>query len=141
MQLNERLIKFLIVGSSAAIVNFALMVFFVEALSFKTHILKNIANVVSIEISLFYNFLLSRVWTWGDTPKRQGKWLISQFIFFHLAAFTGILIRIVIFAILDRLGTHYLINLFIGMGVAAVVDFILYDKFIFPNVVHEKETL
>jgi putative flippase GtrA len=140
MQLNERLKRFLIVGSSAAIVNFALMIFFVEALSFNTHVLKNIANAISIEVSVFYNFLLSRIWTWGDAPKRQGKGLISQFISFNLAALTGILVRIIIFAALDNLGVFYLINVFLGIGVAAIVDFILYDKLIFRRVMHEKET-
>ena len=140
MQLNERLKRFLIVGSSAAIVNFALMIFFVEALSFNTYVLKNIANAISIEVSVFYNFLLSRIWTWGDALKRQGKGLVTQFISFNLAALTGILVRIIIFAALDNLGVFYLINVFLGIGIAAIVDFILYDKLIFRRVMHEKET-
>ena len=93
MRLNERLMRFLVVGSSAAIVNFALMILFVEALSFNTYVLKNIANAISIEVSVFYNFLLSRIWTWGDALKRQGKGLVTQFISFNLAALTGILAR------------------------------------------------
>jgi dolichol-phosphate mannosyltransferase len=140
MRLNERLKRFLIVGSSAAIVNFALMIFLVEALSFNTYVLKNIANVISIEVSVFYNFLLSRVWTWGDAPKRQGKGLFSQFIFFNLAALTGIIIRIIVFAVLDKLGVFYIINVFLGIGIAAIVDFVLYDKLIFRRVIHENET-
>jgi putative flippase GtrA len=140
MKLNERLKRFLVVGSSAAIVNFALMIFFVEALSFNTYVLKNIANAISIEVSVFFNFLLSRIWTWGDAPKRQGKGLVSQFIFFNLAALTGIIIRIIIFAALDNLGVFYLINVFCGIGIAAIVDFILYDKLIFRRVMHGKET-
>ena len=140
MQLNERLKRFLIVGLSAAIVNFALMVFFVEVLSFKTYFLKNIANTISIEVSVFFNFLLSRIWTWGDAPKRQGKGLVSQFIFFNLAASTGILIRVIIFAILDKIGVYYLINVFFGIGIASILNFILYDKLIFRRVKYEQET-
>ncbi len=117
------------------------MIFFVEILSFKTYFLKNVANVISMEVSVFYNFLLSRVWTWNDAPKRQGKGLASQFIFFNLAALTGILIRVVIFAALEKFGVFYLINVFIGIGIAAIVDFVLYDKLIFRRAVHEKETL
>jgi putative flippase GtrA len=140
MRLNERLKGFLIVGSSAAIVNFALMIFFVEVLSFDTYALKNIANVISIEVSVFYNFLLSRVWTWGDAPKRQGKGLVSRFIFFNLAALTGIIIRIIVFAVLDKLGVFYIINVFLGISIAAIIDFILYDKLIFRRVKHEQKT-
>jgi len=131
MQLNERVKRFLIVGSSAAIVNFALMIIFVEALFFNTYVLKNIANAISIEVSVFYNFLLSRIWTWGDAPKRQGKGLVSQFVSFNLAALTGILVRILIFAALERIDVFYLLNLTIGIGLAALVDFVLYDKLIF----------
>ena len=140
MKLNERLKRFLIVGSSAAIVNFALMIFFVEALSFNTYVLKNVANAISIEVSVFFNFLLSRIWTWGDAPKRQGKGLVTQFIYFNLAALTGIIVRIIIFAALDNLGVFYLINVFLGIGIAAIIDFILYDKLIFRRVKHEEET-
>jgi len=139
MQLSERLKRFLIVGSSAAILNFALMIFFVEALSFNTHVLKNIANAISIEVSVFYNFLLSRIWTWGDAPKRQGKGLVVQFISFNLAALTGILARIIIFAALDSFGVFYLINVFCGIGAVAIVDFVLYDKLIFRRVMHNNK--
>ena len=141
MRLNERVIRFLIVGTSAAIVNIALMIFFVELLSFKTYILKNIANVLSMEVSVFYNFLLSRIWTWGDVPKKQGKGIVLQFISFNLAALTGILTRVTIFAILDNLGVYYLINVFLGIGSATVLDFILYDKLIFRRVKHLEKTL
>ncbi len=140
MRLNERLKRFLFVGSSAAIVNFALMIFFVEVLSFNTYVLRNIANAISIEVSVFYNFLLSRFWTWGDAPKRQGKGLVSQFILFNLAALTGIIIRIIVFAVLDKLGVFYIVNVFLGISIAAIIDFILYDKLIFRRVKHEQET-
>jgi len=138
MQLNKRLKRFLIVGSSAAILNFALMILFVETLSFDTAVLKNIANVISIEVSVFYNFLLSRIWTWGDAPKRQGKGLVLQFISFNLAALSGIVARIIIFAALDSFGVFYLVNVFCGIGVVAILDFILYDKLIFRRVKHNK---
>ena len=138
MRLNDRLMRFIVVGSSAAIVNFALMIFLVEALAFNTYVLKNIANAISIEVSVFFNFLLSRIWTWCDAPKRQGKGLAAQFVSFNLAALAGILIRVFIFAALDKFGVHYLINVFCGIGIASIVDFILYDKLIFRRVMHEK---
>jgi dolichol-phosphate mannosyltransferase len=136
VQLTERLKKFIVVGSSAAAVNFALMIFFVEVLSFQTYLLKNIANIISMETSVFYNFLLSRFWTWGDAPKKQGKRFILQFLSFNLAAIAGLSLRIVIFAVLDRFDVHYIVNVFIGAGTVAVMDFILYDKLVFrrkPN--------
>jgi len=132
--------KFIIVGSSAAFVNFVAMIFLVEALSFNTYLLKNIANVISIEVSVFYNFLLSRIWTWGDAPKKQGRGVVLQFISFNAAAAFGISLRVIIFAILDTFGVYYLLNVCLGIGIAAVVDFILYDKLIFKRAAKENET-
>jgi len=140
MQLNERLKRFIIVGSSAAIVNFAFMIFFVEALFFNTYLLKNIANLISIEVSVFFNYLLSRIWTWDDALKRKGKGLIAQFIYFNLVALTGIFVRLIIFAILDKLGVFYLVNVFCGIGIASILNFILYDKLIFERQYVKKET-
>lgn len=92
--LKIRIKKFLIVGSTAAVVNHLLMVLFVEVFGFKTHLLKNIANALAIELSIAYNFVFQRLWTWNDVPKKQGGRLIIQFISFNLAALTGMVIRV-----------------------------------------------
>lgn len=141
MRLTVRVKRFLIIGSSAAFVNFLLMILFVEVFWFKTYFLKNLANVSSIEISIFYNFLLSRLWTWVDAPKKQGKSLMAQFVSFNLAALTGIGIRVFVFAILEKWGIFYLLNVALGIGLAATVDFLLYDKLIFKRRADEEEYL
>ncbi len=46
------------------------------------------------------------------------------------------MVRIVIFAALDNLGVFYLINVFFGIGIASILNFILYDKLIFRRVIH-----
>lgn len=138
----HRIKKFLIVGGSAAIVNLAAMSLLVEILGFKTYLLKNIANMTSIEISIFYNFVFQRLWTWNDTPKKDGKNLMGQFFLFNSAALAGILIRIALFALLDLTGLYYLFNVAFGIGVAASIDFILYDKIVFRRgALYEKKSL
>jgi len=138
----HRIKKFLIVGGSAGIVNLVAMSLFVEILGFKTYLLKNIANVASIEISIFYNFLFQRLWTWNDAPKKAGKKLLGQFFLFNSAALAGILIRIILFALLDLTGLYYQINVVLGIGVAAAIDFILYDKIVFKrDILYEKKCL
>lgn len=141
MKFTDRVKRFLVIGFSAAIVNLMLMILFVEVFKFNTYLLRNIANILSIEISIAYNFSLSRLWTWKDAPKKQGKRLIMQFIAFNLAALTGISIRAVTFAFLDLLGVFYILNVIIGIGLAATVDFILYDKLIFKRREDEKQCL
>lgn len=128
---NHRTKKFLIAGFVAAIVNLLTMSFLIELLGFKGYYLRNLANIIAMEISIFFNFFLQRIWTWGDAPKKQGKSLVLQFILFNSAAVTGVLIRIVLFAILEMFKVFYLINVTIGIATAATIDFILYDKFVF----------
>ena len=131
--LSERIIKFLISGGSAAILNFALIYLFVEYLGFKTYFLKNLANLLVIEICIVFVFTLSRLWTWNDAPKKQGQSLLGQFLSFNLAYLAGIVIKVILFAVFEALGMYYLVNIAIGMVIAAGFDFILSDKFVFKR--------
>jgi dolichol-phosphate mannosyltransferase len=135
MQYPERLKRFLLVGSSAFVVNAALMIFFVEALGFVSPLMKNIANLTAMEISIFYNFLISRMWTWKDAPRKQQGRLAVQFIAFNFAAMAGVMIRIASFAAMEIWQMHYMLNMTIGVGMAAVFDFVLYDRLIFKRAV------
>lgn len=89
---------------------------------------------------MFYKFVLSRIWTWTDAPQKLGKGFILQFIAFNLAALASIMMRIIVFAILDKFGVFYLINVFLGIGMASAVSFTLYDKLVFIGALNKKET-
>ena len=133
MRYNERIMKFLIVGCSAVLVNFLLMTIFIELLGFKSYFLKNLANILAIEMSAVYNFSISRVWTWKDAPRKQGKGLVGQFVSFNLVLVAGTVMRVVLFAVFEKWGLFYLLNVAIGIGIAACLNFILYDKFVFKR--------
>jgi putative flippase GtrA len=133
MKYNERIAKFLMVGASAVLVNFLLITGFIELLGFKSYFLKNLANFLAIEMSAVYNFSISRVWTWKDTPRKQGKSLIGQFISYNLALVIGIVIRAALFAGFEKLGMFYLLNVAIGIAIAACIDFFLLDRFVFKR--------
>jgi len=128
---HKRVKKFLIVGGSAAVVNLGAMSLLVELLGFEGYYLKNLANILSMEVSILYAFIFNRKWTWKDAAKKEGKKLISQFVLYNFAVLIGISIRIVLFALLELTGLYYLFNVAIGIGVAAIVDYMLYDKFVF----------
>ncbi len=117
------------------------MVFFVEVLGFVSPLLKNTANLIAMEISVFYNFLVSRMWTWKDAPKKQQGRLAFQFIAFNFAALAGVLMRMASFAVMENWGIYYLLNLTIGAGMAAAFDFVLYDRLIFKRAVAVKQEL
>lgn len=128
-----RMFKFFISGSSAAIINLGLLYILVAYFQFNTRFLENIANALSMEISIMYNFILSRFWTWNDAKKEYGPKLLVQCISFHLAVGFSIGIRLIMFPILQFFGVHYIINAIIGIGTAAVVNYILYDRIIFKK--------
>ena len=141
MQYPERLKRFLLVGSSAFVVNALLMVFFVEVLGFVSPLLKNTANLIAMEISIFYNFLISRTWTWKDAPKKQQRRLAVQFLAFNFAALAGVVMRMASFAAMETWQIYYLLNMTIGVGMAAAFDFVLYDRLIFKRAVRVKQEL
>jgi len=139
LRYNERIKKFLIVGCSAAVANFLLITIFIELFGFKTYLLKNLANILAIEMSAIYNFSISRVWTWKDVPRKQGKSLVAQFMYFNLVLLVGIVVRVILFAVFEKWGFFYLLNVAIGIGIAASIDFILYDKFVFRRGRYQEE--
>ena len=54
------IVKFLIVSGSAAALNILLLFLMVRYLGFSSSLMQNVANAVSMEISIIYNFMLSR---------------------------------------------------------------------------------
>lgn len=131
--MTNRIKRFLIAGLSAALVNLFFMVLLVEVFGFTTYLLKNAANILSIEISILYHFLVSRLWTWYDAPRKKGKNLLGQFISFHVVNITGMIIRVIAFAVLETLGIFYILNVTIGICLAAVISFFLYDRIVFKR--------
>jgi dolichol-phosphate mannosyltransferase len=138
MRFTNRVKRFFIIGLSAAFVNLAFMVLFVEVFGFKTYFLKNLANILSIEISIIYNFILSRAWTWKDVPQKKGMNLIKQCGSFHLANFAGMGVRAIMFAVLERLGVFYVLNVVLGIVVVATMSFILYDRIVFKRMMDDQ---
>lgn len=135
MQDNKfRILKFFISGSSAAIINFGLLYILVAYLQFNTRLLENVGNALSMEVSIIYNFILSRLWTWNDAKKEYGPKLIKQCILFHIAVGFSIVIRLIMFLILQLFGVHYLVNATVGIGTAATINYILYDRVVFRKV-------
>jgi len=130
---RTRVLKFLVSGSSAAVINLGLLHILVAYLHFDTRFLENVANAVSMEASIIYNFLLSRFWTWNDAKREHGFNLIKQCFSFHAAVGVSICIRLIMFPILQLFGIHYLINAIIGIGIGATVSYILYDRVIFKE--------
>jgi dolichol-phosphate mannosyltransferase len=125
--------KFLLVSGSAVVLNILLLFLLVNNLGFNSNLGENIANILSMEVSIVYNFFLSRKITWGDREKEFGKNLWFQVFKFHMTIGITIVFRIVLFYILQLLNIFYLLNAAIGIAISALFNFTVYDTIIFKN--------
>jgi dolichol-phosphate mannosyltransferase len=125
--------KFLIVSGSAVALNLLLLFLMVRYLGFSSSLMQNVANAVSMELSIIYNFFLSRAITWNDRIKEEGGRLFVQILQFHLAIGVTIVFRLFLFPALQHVGVPYLLNAAIGIALAALFNFFAYDAIVFKK--------
>jgi putative flippase GtrA len=125
--------KFAIVSGSAVLLNLFLLYVLVRYLGFASPCEENIANVIAMELSIIYNFFLSRTITWRDRNLEQGRMLLIQIIKFHATIGITILFRMGLFALLQHVGIYYIVNAAIGIAISALFNFVVYDALIFKR--------
>lgn len=133
-QLQRKKIKFVLAGGVAAFFNLASMVCLVEFLEFDTAVLRNVANALSVELSLVASFFLYRllVWPGGSWEIRQMVW--EQLPLYHMSVGAAVISRIFfVFPLLDWLGLHYALNTLVGVGLGATINYVLKDRLAFGS--------
>ncbi|MBD2459670.1 glycosyltransferase [Oscillatoria sp. FACHB-1407] len=131
---NQRLLRFLVGGGIAALFNLILIALLIEKLGFNTPLLRNVANILAIEVSLIVSFFIYRIWVWTG-----GVWTVQEIVFkqiplYHLSAGAALALRIfLVFPLLDWLGVSYALNTLIGVGLNAVINYILSDRLVFRD--------
>ena len=129
----QRASRFAVVGGIAAAVNLVAVWSLISFFFAEQVIYRNLANILALFFGVTTAFFLNRKWTWQDSPQFCGFALFRQYLIYCISASIGGMVRIVLFAWLDYLDVvHYLINVTIGIGVAAIIDFLLYNRFVFP---------
>ncbi len=109
----------------------------IEWLGFETSLLRNVANIIAIELSLILSFFIYRLWVWTGGVWRISSVLFKQLPLYHLSAGTAVLLRVlVVFPLLDRLGVDYGINTIIGVLLSAIINYLISDRLVFK----ERET-
>lgn len=127
----RKIIKFLVVGGSAALLALLILYLLVNYFGLNSILGENIANLISMEIATIYNFFMMRSITWAGIPKEHGKNLLIQIIRFHVALIITTILRVVLFAFLQFLSVQYMLNAATGMLLAAALNFMAYDSMIF----------
>jgi dolichol-phosphate mannosyltransferase len=131
---QSKIFKFLIGGGVAALFNLALIYGLIEWLAFDTPFLRNIANAISIEISLIFSFFVYRIWVWPGGTWTVGEVLKRQIPLYHMSAGTAVVARIfLIFPFLDWLGVNYAINTLVGILVSATLNYLISDRLVFKT--------
>ena len=134
---RQRTVKFLFGGGVAAAFNLCLIFILIEWLGLNDPFLRNLANIISIEVSLIFSFFIYRIWVWPGGVWKFSEVFLKQLPLYHLSAGTAVLMRIfVIFPLLDRLGVNYGLNTLIGVLFNAILNYLISDRLVFK----QKET-
>jgi dolichol-phosphate mannosyltransferase len=131
---QQKIFKFLIGGGVAAVINLLLIFALIDLLGFNTLTLRNVANVISIELSLLASFFIYRIWVWpgGDWTIREV--LLRQLPLYHISAGAAVVTRIFfLFPLLDWLGVNYAINTLVGVLISASLNYLISDRLVFKK--------
>ncbi len=131
---GKRIFKFLIGGGVSAAFNLLLMFVMIEQLGFDTPVLENLANAISIELSLLFSFFVYRIWVWpgGTWTVREVLW--RQLPLYHIAAGAAVISRIfIVYPIFNWLGVNYKINTLVGVLLSAVLNYVISDRLVFKT--------
>jgi dolichol-phosphate mannosyltransferase len=131
---NIRILKFLLGGGVAAAFNLLLIFVMIDLFKFDTPFLRNVANTVSVELSLLLSFFIYRTWVWpgGSWDLREVFW--RQLPLYHISAGSAVVTRIfLVFPILDWLGINYAINTLVGILLSASLNYVISDSLVFKT--------
>ena len=124
-------IRFLITGSIGALVNLFLIYLFVNKLKMSSFLMKNYANMISLELSIIFSFAINRNWTWNHRIKDSKYSLLRQVIYFHIAVSFSVILRIILFPLCQLIEINYLINTGVGISLGAILNYFAFDRLIF----------
>ncbi|MDZ8108408.1 MAG: glycosyltransferase [Nostoc sp. DedQUE12a] len=131
---QPKILKFLLGGGLAAALNLVLIYLIIEKLGFNTAFLRNVANAISIELSLVFSFFVYRAWVWTGGIWDLREVFLRQLPLYHVSAGAAVITRVfLIFPILDWLRVNYAINTIIGALVSASINYLISDRFVFKT--------
>jgi putative flippase GtrA/GT2 family glycosyltransferase len=122
-RLPKRIFGFSLVGGSVMLGGITLLFVLVQFL----HIEKHLAYLIQAIASIEANFFLNRFLNWKE---RDGN-LVIQWLKFHSTSAITFPFNQALFAFLTWLGVQYLIVTMIGVGIAAIVNYLANDRFVF----------
>lgn len=133
---RQRFLRFAVVGASGVLVNFAFLSIGLWLFSGWPESSRDAAaSALGIAVSIFTNFLLNDVWTWGDrkkgTRKRDVAWRFSTYA---VGAGIAAALQFGIAALFrGAFGAHVYLAQAAGIAVGTVVNYIISNKLVFKD--------
>ena len=127
-----KLVKYGAGGTTVMLTQIIALIFLVEAVGLKGVKGENLANLISIELSILTGFIIHSNFTWYIHHHRFSQKIFS-FIKFHLVTLVSVFARAVMFYSLSLTGMDYKANALLGIILAVVINYIGYDKFVFRH--------
>lgn len=107
--------KYLVVGGTAAIIDFGLLYFLTDGL----HIYYLISATISFVIAAIYNYSLNRIWTFKSSGSRT-----KQVPIFFMVAILGVLFNNTIMYLgVEKVGLYYLLAKVFAAAVVTIWNF------------------
>lgn len=130
-----RFVKFGIVGASGTVVNLTCLALAQEFLFVGIEdpdwrLRSSLA--FAIFIATINNFYWNHLWTWADRERQIKRNRFIQFLQYTAASWVGISIQFILTPLLsNNLSLHYTLANIIAIAMAAVVNFLINDRWTF----------
>lgn len=129
----EKIFLFMVGGGSAGAFNLALAYLGVDVLGFDSALQQNVVNILAMEASLLFSFVIYRTFVWRLKGRDPSEIFLRQLPMYHVSAGAGVLTRVAIFPLLQYFGVYYLVNIAVGIVVGAALNYVLADRFVFKE--------
>ncbi|HEU0027665.1 MAG TPA: GtrA family protein [Ktedonobacterales bacterium] len=129
----QRLVTYVLIGGTAALVNLGVLAIFQREGSFKVVWYLIIANVAAYELSILANFIPNDYFTFRFLPGHQRSWL-ARCLRFHLTSLSGVLVTSILFFLLYHwLGLTALLAQAIALVLAVFYNFTVHHAFTYAH--------
>ncbi|MBR1937152.1 MAG: GtrA family protein [Bacilli bacterium] len=126
-KLLVQIIKFVIVGGIATIIDFVVLYILKEYVGLN----EILANTISFTVSVIYNYIASIKWVFDVDKDKNEK---QQFIIFIVFSIIGLGINnLILWICIDKFNIHYLIGKVFATAIVMVFNFITRKKFLEKN--------
>lgn len=122
---RARLLRYLVAGSVAAIVDFGLLYLFTD--EFGLHYL--ISAILAFIAAFFVSFFLQKFWTFRDDSVDRVH--VQVVIYFVIAVFNLLLNTALLYLFVDVGGLWYMAGQFLASGLLAIESFFISRHFVF----------